>query len=900
MNKVLKTLVFFLLFHNCIIFQIFSQDKAIDIDFLKHQDSHETDFQISNSKEFYAVVHRGENIADSIEVRTIDGKRILKLLPEDLVTSGRFSQNGEWYIYTSSNGNNGYYNLKEKKINVISGETCRFIDGDKKTYALYRLDTNWYLKCLEDRRTIQVAIKRAEDLIIAGHMILCLNADSIVTVNLEKYERKVIKKIGIDISAVIIDNNAQRVAFAGRQSLNKQIIDGLYYFTIGDTELIAGPFVKRDQQQEKEESKAVVPVSFAKKGEVLIYKVRSKMDMRYSDSSYSVKVDIWNYKDPVSLSSKSSMEDNSYEEHFEGIKLTTGDTFQVSRPGEMVIGKTDNNNYCILENSYRKYDHFWRKDSWQTVTIANIGDSSRKVIINKTNDNITDIKLSPNEKFVIWFNNTDKQYYCYNIAREQTSCITDKLPVAIYEKADFIASMKPYGVAGWSDGDSSILINDENDIWIIDVLGSKSRRITSGMGRKKGLMFRLMPSHAFETDLLVQRNDVIRLVVYDKTTKRNGFAYINSLNDSVPHLLAMEDALFYFPKLYYGNGSIDMGGIPPTRLADGDFLVRRQTVESGISYCLTKDFRHFTEVWRDSPPVGYVWMKTELHTWKNSKGDLLQGILYKPSNFDARKKYPVIFDYYEKRSDELHHFMKPRFSTCRIDIPYYVSNGYLIFVPDIIYKAGETCQSATDCVVSAARYLSTFDWIDTMKLGLQGHSFGGYQTNCIITHSNLFAAACEASGASNLTSANGELFGVNYQGGARHFVYEEYQGNLRSPMFENPDLYIKNSPVFFVKNVSTPLLIMHNKDDGAVLFSQAVEMYLGLYRAMKPVWLLQYDGHGHGTWGEASVDFTIRMKQFFDHYLKGEKAPVWMSKGVPYYLRSKYSGLDLEDIPIEE
>ncbi len=262
-----------------------------------------------------------------------------------------------------------------------------------------------------------------------------------------------------------------------------------------------------------------------------------------------------------------------------------------------------------------------------------------------------------------------------------------------------------------------------------------------------------------------------------------------------------------------------------------------------------------------------------------------QGILYKPENFDPRKKYPIIFYYYEKLSDELHLFSNPASTEGPINIPWFVSRGYLVFTPDISYSLGEPGASALNSVVSAAKYLEKFPWLDASKMGLQGHSWGGYETNYIISHTNMFAAAASAAGPSDFVSGYGSLLG---SGESAQFFYEIHQMRIGATLGDRPDLYISNSPVFNVNSVTAPLLIMHNKRDVPVPWSQGVEFFTGLRRLNKEVWMLQYDDQGHILYGKAAMDYTIRLTQFFDHYLKGFPAPMWMTKGRP----AKLKGVD--------
>src|SRR5690606_21951368 len=202
--------------------------------------------------------------------------------------------------------------------------------------------------------------------------------------------------------------------------------------------------------------------------------------------------------------------------------------------------------------------------------------------------------------------------------------------------------------------------------------------------------------------------------------------------------------------------------------------------------------------------------------------------LYKPSNFDPNKSYPIIFYFYERNADGLYTYKTPAPSASIINIPYFVSNGYLVFDPNIYYKDGEPGQSAYNSVVSAAQMLAKNKWVNSKKMAIQGQSWGGYQAAYLITRTNMFAAAGAGAPVANMTSAYG---GIRWGSGMnRQFQYEKTQSRIGATLWQRPDLYIKNSPLFTADKVNTPLLLMHNDEDGAVPWYQSIEYFTALKR----------------------------------------------------------------------
>jgi dipeptidyl aminopeptidase/acylaminoacyl peptidase len=292
----------------------------------------------------------------------------------------------------------------------------------------------------------------------------------------------------------------------------------------------------------------------------------------------------------------------------------------------------------------------------------------------------------------------------------------------------------------------------------------------------------------------------------------------------------------------------------------------------------------------DPQQKDYNWLTVELHHFAMLDGKMSQGLLYKPEDFDSTKKYPIIFYFYERDARTRYGYINPQPVRASINVAYFVSNGYLVFDPDIYYKTGQPGEDAYNSVMAAAQHMSQFKWVDTTKMGLQGHSWGGYQVAYLVTRTHLFAAAEAGAPVANMTSAYG---GIRWESGiSRQFQYEHSQSRLGASLWEKPELYIRNSPLFNADKVTTPLLMMANDADGAVPWYQGIEYFSALRRLGKKVWMMQYNGEGHGlTERRDRKDWSIRLSQFFDHYLKDAPAPRWIKEGVPATLKGIDWGL---------
>ena len=327
---------------------------------------------------------------------------------------------------------------------------------------------------------------------------------------------------------------------------------------------------------------------------------------------------------------------------------------------------------------------------------------------------------------------------------------------------------------------------------------------------------------------------------------------------------------------------------PPVKAKDAEvYLLTGQTFNE-FPDLLTTDatFREMRKVSNANPQKAQlVWGTAEVVPFKNADGVPLTAALYKPENFDAKKKYPMLVYIYEKLTDRVNRFVDPR-PGHSINLSYYASNGYLVLTPDIVYTTGYPGQSALKCVLPAIQAVVDRGFVDEKAIGIQGHSWGGYQIAYMVTQTNRFRAVAAGAPVANMISAyDGIRWGT---GLPRQFQYERTQSRIGGSIWQYPTRFIENSPIFWADRVQTPVMLLHNDGDDAVPWYQGVEFYLALRRLGKEVYLFVYNGEPHGLRKRPNQkDYTIRLQQYFDHYLKGAPAPDWMEKGVPYLEREK-------------
>lgn len=492
----------------------------------------------------------------------------------------------------------------------------------------------------------------------------------------------------------------------------------------------------------------------------------------------------------------------------------------------------------------------------------------------------TNIMISPEGKYILWYELPEKQWFIYNIANRSTRCLTRNCGVNFWdEDNDMPQYPDPYGVAGWTKDDKDVLIYDRFDIWKFSTDRANAINITSGEGRRTKLAFRYISPKAiddsrnretssgyYDSKTFIDPNETLLLDVFDYTTKKHGYATLKNGAKTKP-VIAVLDGFTFSGLKKAENANI--------------YIYQKSNFNTSPDLYVTSNLGKKENKISDINPQmrDYNWGTAELVKWNAYDNTPLEGLLYKPGNFDPTKKYPMIIYYYERKSNDLYQYYAPAPSQSIINISFYCSRGYLVFVPDIVYKTGTPGECAYNCIVSGAENLAKNAWVDKDNIGIQGQSWGGYQTAYLVTRTNMFKAAEAGAPVANMTSAYG---GIRWDSGmSRQFQYEHTQSRIGKTLWEAPELYIANSPLFKADKVETPLLIMHNDKDGAVPWYQGIEYFLALRRLGKKVWMLQYNNEAHNLRERRNQkDLSIRMQQYFDYYLKGEPMPAWMKEGI--------------------
>jgi len=597
----------------------------------------------------------------------------------------------------------------------------------------------------------------------------------------------------------------------------------------------------------------------------------------------NAKLDIWGYKDDYLQSMQLKNLDRELKKSF----LTTIDIYSAD---PKIVPLTDhklptanlinegNSNFVFASTDFgKRIEMQWTGNTLRDYYLVDVKNGSRTKIIENLDGNAIP---SPNGKYILYYNKADKLWRTYHTITTKTTVLNANMSVKFYdEDNDVPDEPNSYGVAGWLADDELVYIYDRFDIWQFSPDGKNApKNLTNSFGRTNNLTLRVQKLD--NESRFFTKKDVLWLSAFNNTTKENGF-YKKALNDSkLPEIVVMAQSKF-------SN---------LTKAKDAEiFIFDKGNYVNSPDVFISKDLKINTKLSSTNPQqANYNWGTAELVKWTTPKGYKSEGILYKPENFDPTKKYPMIVYFYEKLSDGLYTYNAPAPTPSRLNIPFFVSNEYLVFAPDISYEIGYPGKSAEEFINSGVESLKKNSWVDGSKIGIQGQSWGGYQVAHLITATNMYAAAWAGAPVVNMTSAYG---GIRWESGMnRQFQYEKTQSRIGANLWEKPELYIENSPLFNFPKVNTPVVVMSNDADGAVPWYQGIEMFTGLKRLNKPVWLLNYNNEAHNlVQRQNRKDIQIREQQFFDHYLKGAKAPVWMVNGIPAAEKGKTWGFELTD-----
>lgn len=608
--------------------------------------------------------------------------------------------------------------------------------------------------------------------------------------------------------------------------------------------------------------------------------LKEPVDTLLDEEKY--KLDIWSWDDAVLQPMQKKQLDQEKKRNYmavyivgKGIVHQLADTVIPS----VKLSQKGNNDIALgtSDLKYRKSSS-WDGGANEDVYIINIETGVKTQILEKPGSRVS---ISPTCKYLLYWSNEDKAWISVAVQGGVKKNLTSSLKVSFWDELNDVPDdPAPHGIAGWLDDEKHVLVYDRYDIWSLDLNGNEQPvNVTGSFGRTNNL--RLRYTKLDQDEESINRKNPLCLSAFNYYTKESGYYSLNLSKNNSPEKLIMDKVSF--------PGS-------PVKAKNSNILIWQKGTftESPELYMSNLSFAEAKRISETNPQQQkYNWATAELVEWMSFDHQKLQGILYKPEDFDPSKKYPMIVYFYERSSDGIYNYMPPAPSASIINRIFAASNGYLVFVPDIPYVIGYPGQSCYNSVMSGTyALLDKYSFIDKAHLGLDGQSWGGYQIAYLVTQTDLFACAYAGAAVSDMISAYG---GIRWGTGmSRMFQYEKTQSRIGGTLWDKPLQFLENSPIFWVPKINTPLLLMHNDADDAVPWYQSIEFITALRRLNKPAWLLSYNDEAHNlTKRPDRKDISIRKMQFFDHYLKNAPMPYWMKYGISQTEKGKIDGYNI-------
>ncbi|BAV07730.1 Dipeptidyl aminopeptidase/acylaminoacyl peptidase [Filimonas lacunae] len=759
----------------------------------------------------------------------------------------------------------GIFTFKNKGINYISDVIYyEIIQSKEKTILLYRLknrENKLFLKKLSNSDNIDELMGEVSQSFYnkeSGEIVFVKDS---VKSNKVKSNWVWWEKIGankksksvllqLEVENVIWGKGNGCIAFLCRDKVNRKSVWSFNTVT-GEAKSVVS------EGNKSMERGMLLNEIIAFNGNTLLLKLVKEDEYRYyekyqRESSIPLVI-VNNYKDPFWKT------DVNYKRHYSNsvwsLNLIDGSSIRVDSVIFTRFWNDDEKKVWIgVDNDGNKYYNMLDVRRWVKFASKDVDEGN--------------VFVSPGDNYLFYFDSSKSSWLSLNMQ-------TGKLIIAATGTWDswkrrnrvdngYIGIHSPLT---WLKGSGKVIVQDGySDIWLVDFKQQKPMiSLTQEIAKKEDISFHWIDAKKVTDGL----GSGISMFL-------KGF---NNLDKSINYYRLKIERKVTFSRLSNFVGVLDE--MPIKALGKDCFIVMRMSAAVSPNLYFTNDLVNFTCLTDIRPELKYNWITSELLTWKmnNLVGDCENGIrmavLYKPENFNPTKKYPVILHYYERKTDDLNRYFPPALSYANINIPWFVSHGYLVCCVDMHFQFGQFTQSVLKDITLATDSLVRLNFIDSNKIGLQGHSLGGYETNLIITHSSRYKAAISASGLSDLIGMATSVWG--WSGFPMKDFVENGQPRLGVNLWENREAYLDNSPIFFADKVETPILLMGNRGDFNAPFSMIQGFYIALKSMHKKAWLLQYKDQGHILASKASCqDYTLRMEQFFDYYLKDKQAPLWM------------------------
>lgn len=612
-------------------------------------------------------------------------------------------------------------------------------------------------------------------------------------------------------------------------------------------------------------------LKFAPKESALYFKVHGSRDMfKPTNNGESGEVEVWRASDKELYPERNINQQNKVY----GAKLVswypeTGKTIllETNRLPKAIVS---NNGKYMLSHNPLLYEPSHAQTGRKDLYLTDLETGETSLFLEKYGGKVF---ISPNSKYINYFK--DKHWWIYDLEKKTHTNITKQLIAEWHKnfpKHPHKYAERPFGIAGWTKDDKQLIVYDKYDVWLISPIG-KAQKITQG--EVSQIRYRIYSSRDLYKDEVKQflvptaqwfsnvaeEFDLSKGLIFETRGENKASGYSIWYPGKKTKVLVYKD--------------MEVSDLRKAKNKEAYTYVEQSFSISPRLRYLEND-KSNSKILKESnlQQKKFHWGHSELIRYKGPNGEDLLGALFYPANYKQGKKYPMIVEIYERLSGSLHKYQNPsEYMRERLNRTNYTTAGYFMFHPDISVTFNEVGRSIVRSVEAGVKAVISKGIVKEDYIGLNGHSFGGYGTNFIITQSNLFAAAVSGAGISDLVSSYHGFHNPFRNAGSNMLRFEDWQYSIKGSFYENPEAYIRNSPIHHAVNINTPLLLWTGKKDGSVDFRQSFEMYFGLRRLNKTCELIVYPNEGHSISNPKNqADLTRRIKAWFDTYLKPDQA----------------------------
>jgi len=621
-------------------------------------------------------------------------------------------------------------------------------------------------------------------------------------------------------------------------------------------------------------------LSFSKDGQRLFFSTAVLPKPESKDDEELVKVDLWHWQDPELQSVQKINAEKDKNKHFKAVIHLADQRFvQLATPVIPNVAVNDNADFALgtSDVSYKILSSW--DGNYEDAYAIDLNTGESRLLAKKLRFSAS---LSPAGQFVTAFDAGSSQWLAWSTLNGKTIELTKKIKAHFEDhEHDTPEPRSAYGVAGWTNADQTIVIYDQYDLWEINPQTLEHKNLSNGYGRQHQLELRYVPldeespEKAEEVTLSAERKALpehhwVLRATHEKN-RSTGF-FRQDPHGGVPQQLIFEEKM--------------VGSVLKAKQADSILFTRQSFTEFPDLWHSNLQFQHPEKVSSANPQqIKYNWGTQELIEYTSKDGKKLKALLAKPENFDPGKKYPLMVYIYEKMSDNLYRYVPPAPSQ-NINVTRFVSNGYLVLRPDIVYQTGHPGKSAMNAVIPAINKVVKLGYVDAQRIGIQGHSWGAYQIDYMLTQTTMFRAAEAGAAVGDMVSGYG---GIRWgKGVSRAFQYETGQSRIGGTPWNKTSEYIENSAIFHIDKIQTPYLTKHNDGDDAVPWYQAIEFFTAMRRLGKEAYWFNYNGEKHGLKDRENIKhYTVHLDEYFDHFLLGQPRPDWMTLPIPYLQRGR-------------